>query len=312
MNLRYCMVTIHIDGQYWHPHFVDWSVTGLSYLTGQLEQGETSGALHWQLYGEAVRPISLSKWKESLMCPWAHIEPRFGSVSKALEYVHKSTTRVHGPETDFTYGTATESTRERNTLSESPYKRALTSENVGQALDILREQAPRDFVVYFPSIKRNLKMIFEQPPKPTRLDPNNFCIPLLEPASLLKTVILSGASGIGKTQYALAHFENPLFITHIDDLRKLDQQHFDGLVFDDMSFAHWPASSCIHLVDIDQPRTINVKYGTVTIAPGTRRIFTTNLDLQSLFSKEASDEERKAIERRVLYLTFQDNLFSIS
>lgn len=89
-----------------------------------------------------------------------------------------------------------------------------------------------------------------------------------------KPTIIWGEPGIGKTQYALAHFEKPLLVSHMDDLGNLTEDH-DGIVFDDMSFNHMPRTGQIHLVD-NLTRSIHIRYKTATIPAGIKRIFTTN------------------------------------
>jgi len=106
--------------------------------------------------------------------------------------------------------------------------------------------------------------------------------------------IIWGASGIGKTQFALAHFSKPLLVSHIDDLKTFDPEFHDGVVFDDMSFTHYPRTGQIHLLDIDQPRTIHIRYGTISLPANTKKIFTTNEEGGFIFLLE--DE---AIKRRV-------------
>jgi len=94
--------------------------------------------------------------------------------------------------------------------------------------------------------------------------------------------ILHGPAGCGKTQFALAHFSNPLFVRHLDDLKKLDVSH-DGIVFDDMNFRHLPRESQIHLVDIDQPSSIHLRFENAWIPAGMRKIFTTNVPNGEIF-----------------------------
>ncbi len=90
-----------------------------------------------------------------------------------------------------------------------------------------------------------------------------------------KSQIVIGESGIGKTQWALCHFENPLFVRHIDDLKELSEDH-DGIVFDDMDFKHWARNPQIFLLDNDQGSSINCRYYNGYIPAGTRKIFTCN------------------------------------
>lgn len=90
------------------------------------------------------------------------------------------------------------------------------------------------------------------------------------------THVFHGEAGIGKTEFALAHFKSPLIVRHIDNLRQFDRAVNDGIVFDDMDFEHLPKSTNINLIDQTLPGSIHIRYGTATIPAHTRKIFTTN------------------------------------
>lgn len=107
------------------------------------------------------------------------------------------------------------------------------------------------------------------------------------------TLILLGPSGIGKTQWALAQFVSPLLISHSDGLKALRPEH-DAVIFDDMSFNHWPRTSAIHLVDLECDRQINVKFGCVTLPARLPRILTSNSEWEALMPSD----EAGAIKRR--------------
>jgi hypothetical protein len=124
----------------------------------------------------------------------------------------------------------------------------------------------------------------------------------LDPVDLKKPVILYGKPGIGKTQYALAHFANPLLVSNMDDLKKLTPLN-DGIVFDDMEFNHIPRSTQIYLVD-ELERTIHCRFQNATIPKGMPRIFTTNREYGGIF--DLNDE---AISRRCNVIEIKDNLF---
>ena len=123
------------------------------------------------------------------------------------------------------------------------------------------------------------------------------------------TVILSGPTGLGKTQFALAHFERPYLVSHIDQLRDFDETRFDGIVFDDMSFSHMPANTRIHLVDDECDRHIHVRYNTAFIPAGTKKIFTTNTGWDILISPTDDLSQIQAIRRRVDLVEIEDKLF---
>lgn len=97
-----------------------------------------------------------------------------------------------------------------------------------------------------------------------------------------RSIVLRGRSGVGKTEWAKSLIENPLLISHIDELRSFDRNFHGGIIFDDMDFSHWPRTSQIHLLDQDNQRAIHVRYGIVTIPAHTKKIFTTNV--MSLFT----------------------------
>lgn len=91
-------------------------------------------------------------------------------------------------------------------------------------------------------------------------------------------MILIGESNIGKTSFAKALLPNALIVSHMDDLGLYDVTAHSGLLFDDMEFTHIPRSAQIHLVDIDDARSIHIRYQTANIPANTKKIFTTNLE----------------------------------
>lgn len=90
--------------------------------------------------------------------------------------------------------------------------------------------------------------------------------------------VVIGNAGIGKTQWALSHFNDKgaLFVTHLDDLKAYDEMRFDGIVFDDMCFTQQPLQSQKYLLDWEDDRTIHLRYSNARIPAKTRKIFTCN------------------------------------
>jgi hypothetical protein len=109
-----------------------------------------------------------------------------------------------------------------------------------------------------------------------------------------RAIILWGDSGIGKTGFALAHFRNPLMVTHMDDMKQFQAEVHDGIVFDDMAFNHLPREAQIHLVDYDFARTIHARYVAARIPARTKKIFTTNVEEGRILNVDDA-----AIARRV-------------
>lgn len=123
-----------------------------------------------------------------------------------------------------------------------------------------------------------------------------------------KTYIFVGPAGIGKTQYALAHFSKPLLVSDRQDLSKLSSGDYDGIVFDDMNFNKWNCCNVIHLVDQECDRTINVKYGSVAIPAGMPRIITLNT-LDNFWPENMNDAQKPALSRRIQIRHFNYKLF---
>lgn len=119
-------------------------------------------------------------------------------------------------------------------------------------------------------------------------------------------LFVKGDAGWGKTQFVLSMFRNPLLIRHMDKLKVFDVDIHDALVFDDMSFAHWPREAIIHLVDIEEETDLNVKCGMITIPARTPRVFTTNKDWGKIVPDDCSFDT--AILRRIRWVEVVEDL----
>lgn len=105
-----------------------------------------------------------------------------------------------------------------------------------------------------------------------------------------------GLPGTGKTQWAKAHFESPLLVGTIDTLKQFNPARHDGIVFDDMSFTHWPREGVIQLLDWDEDRDVHCRFNDAFIPKHTRKIFTSNKPFEEVFGPYMKDE---AIMRRI-------------
>ena len=112
-----------------------------------------------------------------------------------------------------------------------------------------------------------------------------------------KAIVVLGDSGIGKTSWVRSWFANALFVSHIDELGSLNDEH-DGVIFDDMDFRRWPRTSQIHLVDCDYDRAIHIRYQVAIMPAELPRVFTGN---------EYMFEEDAAIDRRVHKIDLHGN-----
>lgn len=112
-------------------------------------------------------------------------------------------------------------------------------------------------------------------------------------------LFLSGPSGIGKTEWALAQFRSPLLIRSLETLKQFDSSVHDGLVFDDLCARDLKPEQAIMLVEFSQPSTINVKYGSVDIPAHVRKVFTTNLHFSDYWP-DMKQAQLDAIRRRLV------------
>lgn len=91
-----------------------------------------------------------------------------------------------------------------------------------------------------------------------------------------QTLVLIGPAGCGKTTWAKLHAPKPaLWVTHLDTLTQINATH-RSIIFDDLDFAHLPASTQKYLVDIRDQRQIHCRYRTATVPAGIPRIVTAN------------------------------------
>lgn len=116
-----------------------------------------------------------------------------------------------------------------------------------------------------------------------------------------KCIVLWGKSGIGKTEYAKAHFKNPKLVSDIDQLAEFDSKINDAIIFDDMSFLHLPRTIQIHICDQSISRAIRCRYKNARIPKNTIKVFTTNTENGHIFALEDT-----AIARRLTVIELCD------
>lgn len=166
-------------------------------------------------------------------------------------------------------------------------------------------------VLYFIQNQKKLSFYFEQ--KYNKNDHSlykkeDFDMPLI-PIPKNIVLVFIGATGLGKTQFALAHFKYPLHIRDKEDWRRLNGIT-DGIVLDDLDFANWSPLTFLKLLDVENPITQNVKYGSVRIRAGLPRIICCNHE-DLLWPKNIHDETKAACKRRMVIHTFHTKLFGV-
>lgn len=122
-----------------------------------------------------------------------------------------------------------------------------------------------------------------------------------------KVMVFIGDTGIGKTQFALAHFERPLLVRDKEDWSRYNQDT-DGIVLDDINFADWNPLTFLKILNLDTPITQSVKYGHVRVKKGTKRIICCNSE-DLLWPRGIHPETKNACLRRIEIKHFHFNLF---
>lgn len=289
-----------------------------SYLIEAHELGE-SGTPHIQGYCQLKVGMTLNQMKS--FCPTAHFEVARGTPYQNFLYCAKgdqshaewTESKEQGPNYGKNASFLEWGVRPKPPINahkkkpkDDTYEKALAAPTVREGMDIVKTHKARDYCLHGDAIERHLKNA-KAPSYASKFLLSDFNQPPLDVSS--KAIFLSGVSNSGKTQWALAHFKNPLLVSHMDQLKRLGPDH-DGIVFDDMAFNHWPPESVIHLLDMECERALHVRYGTVTIPAYTKKIFTSNK--KNIFTAiDVEVEQFNAIERRYKRVDIIRPLFSV-
>lgn len=296
---------------YWNPETIAWESAkpAVKYIICGLEVCPTTKRLHWQGYLELHNPASLLSTKNALDSTTVHLEVRRASRLQAIAYCQKLDTAalpdtqegVDPDERELNAKIIFEWGKAEAEANDDVYDEVLHAENYSKALELVKRKRPRDFVLYGASVERNLGVHYSKPAKYARGD-RRYNLPYFGDGTLeSRSILLLGKAGTGKTRFAMDHFENPLLVRHTDALKRLKlDSTYDGIVFDDFTVNHWPATSVIHLVDLELEAQINVKHGIICIPSCMKRIFTSNLSMDEWMPGTCNDEQKNAIRRRCL------------
>jgi len=181
-------------------------------------------------------------------------------------------------------------------------------QGVKEALDFLERTCPYDLATKYDSISRTLTAIrnsFLHLQIPAR--PVSDFSKAPEVIDDWHCLYINGPTGTGKTAWARSLLPEATVVRHRDQLRDCDFSK--GIIFDDFEVAHWPPTAVIHLLDWDEPSGIDVKHAHVVIPPHTRKIFTHNGSLTRWLSKDATEEQIAACERRIHVVNIYSKLF---
>lgn len=280
----------------WHDHSIDdinIPVSKISYAVFGNEKCPQTGRAHVQgyiVFSTRVRFSTVKNYFDQTV----HLSIARGTPQQNLTYCSKENDYVTlGDINSLDLDGGASGGKQKAKNSDLAYSEAIKALTVQSGLEIIKEKRPRDFCLHGEAIERNLKRSKTVSFSPQFSLTDFTCSPLV----LTKSTLLYGPSNTGKTSFACSHFHNPLVVSHIDKLKRFSPDN-DGIIFDDMSFKHWPTEAVIHLLDFDHERDLNVRYGTVTIPAKTIKIFTHN-DPNPFYNETISEEQKEAIERRL-------------
>lgn len=121
----------------------------------------------------------------------------------------------------------------------------------------------------------------------------------------LRALLVHGGSGLGKTKWAVAQFNNPCLIKPFDSVgcmeelcKRYDPTVHDGIVLDEADLTFLTRAQVIALVDWDEPSTLDVRYKSFTIPAGVPKILISNPGPEEILPKDPHG----AIARRLRVL----------
>ena len=176
---------------------------------------------------------------------------------------------------------------------------------VNETRELLMSRAPADFYRYGDQILRNKALALGCLRRLSLVPRRELDQFIASPLPLVRgCVLLSGASGIGKTCFAEAHGQHPFVIHTLDQCKDIPLE-CDLLVFDDMRFdvggLDLKPEEMLSLLTADRETSIKCRHFDGRI-PAIPHIFTTNLDPDGgpkAFPSGANAEQQKALDRRV-------------
>lgn len=90
-----------------------------------------------------------------------------------------------------------------------------------------------------------------------------------------KAVLVTGKTGIGKTAFIAAHFQNPCLVQNEQSLSRISPLH-DAILFDDYVLCGLSPAKVLSYVSTEEVTTLNVKYKYATLPANVPRVFLLN------------------------------------
>jgi len=137
-------------------------------------------------------------------------------------------------------------------------------------------QHPKEFVINYERIVKNMKAMSKKP-RPVKIYP--FTGEVIEWDYKKRCLCIVGPARIGKTQWAKSFVHHHLKmtflrVTHIDGLKQYNGE--DCIIYDDVSFAHLPRETQVHIAEVEEARDIHCRNRPASIPSGIFSIFVNN------------------------------------
>lgn len=250
-----------------------------TYIIFGFELAPNTGTPHLQGYVQFTTRI-LSSTVERLLGGRAHMDKANGSDEDNYKYCRKIREEDTVPNERWEeYGTRTErSRRSKKRLASEVFVDIRDALLAGASIADIATNFPMEFIKHHTGISKMAKIMSNPPlerffgPFPEWL---HHAIDI-KSHDWRKSLVVVGSTGVGKTQFILSCFENPLLVSLTEELKGFRAGFHDAIIFDDVSVAHWPRNSQLHLVDVECRRGINVKGTHVVIPAFTKKVFTCN------------------------------------
>lgn len=202
--------------------------------------------------------------------------------------------------------------RAKLTADQEFWQRFLLAPTVQEGLAMVRDHNPLAYIKFASKLEASLTKELGRVVQPSFN--TNWILPLMSfsyPDGFgnyrQKTLVFIGGSGIGKTNFALSHFDAPCHITGAQGFDQLgiSKYPYDGVVIDDYNLSALPWDQAQNIVDNSANVEVNVKYGSAIIKKDLRRIVCAN-SRDFVICPSWPMEKQRAIERRCVFYDFGD------
>lgn len=235
------------------------------------EEVGATGTPHLQGYVELFSPSRLSGMKK-LISPRAHFEKARGNGQENRTYCSKDGMFHEAGAMGSGQGERNDLNQVRDMIRDGATEREIATDHFGSWVRYRGAFRAYRTLINTPVVSPDFAL--STFPEEWRS---------LESFSFQKSLVLWGPPGTGKSSFACSLLPGALFVSHIDQLTDFQPELHTGIIFDDVSFTHFPIGSQIHLVDMAFDRAIHVRYQVATIPKGTKKIFTTNIEGGAIF-----------------------------